>query len=86
VCDTITFREIQDNLSRRFPKLETAEVEKLAIAFVELAGGKYVCGKKIAKEKRNAELKKLFTGKNLAELANEYHLSPRQLRRILKNL
>jgi len=84
LCDVITYYELKGELSRRVPALKPKEVEELVAAFIDIAGGKYVCGKNAAKKRRNEELRSSFNGKNLAQLTSKYHLSPRQVRRILK--
>ena len=81
--DTITPSEIRAELASRFPKLNVQEIEELTAVFVQLAGGKYVTGKRLEKARRDAAICKLFDGSNLRNLARQFHLSLRHLRRVI---
>jgi Mor family transcriptional regulator len=81
--DTITPLEIRAELAGRFPKLTVQEIEELTSVFVELASGKYVTGKRLEKVRRDATICKLFDGNNLGDLARQFHLSLRHLRRVI---
>jgi Mor family transcriptional regulator len=81
--DTITPTEIRAELAIRFPKRTAQEIEDLTSVFVQLAGGKYVTGKRLEKIQRNAAICTLFDGANLRDLADRFGLSPRHLRRLI---
>ena len=81
--DTITPDDIRAELCRRFPKRSAHEIEELTAVFLQLAGGKYVTGKRLEKIQRNAAICTLYDGANLRDLADQFDLSPRHLRRLI---
>ena len=81
--DTITPNEIRAELARRFPERTAQEIEEFTTVFVQLAGGKYVTGKRLEKARRDAAICRLFDGANLRDLASQFHLSLRHLRRVV---
>ncbi len=80
--DTLTPGDIKKELALRLPDTSNEELEKLALAFVDLAAGKYVTGKRLAIAKRNAAIRALYDGHNLHQLAAQFQLSPRHIRRL----
>ena len=83
MSDILTPMEIRAELSKRFPKLPTNELQNLTDAFIDIAAGRYVSGKRIVKARRNKELLYMFTGNNYFELAEKFGLSRRHVRRLL---
>lgn len=81
--DTIGPNEIRAELASRLPKLTAQEIAELTTHFVQLAGGKYVTGKRLEKSRRNAAICTSFDGANLEELATRFNLSLRHLRRVV---
>lgn len=82
--DTLSPSDIQKELARRLPNASKEELEKLALVFVDLAAGKYITGKRWEKAKRNAAIRALYDGHNLRQLAHQFHLSPRHIRRLAR--
>ena len=81
--DTITPLEIRAELANRLPKLTAKQIEDVTAVFVQLAGGKYVTGKRLEKARRDTAICKLFDGNNFGDLARQFHLSLRHLRRVI---
>jgi Mor family transcriptional regulator len=84
MSDILTPAEIEQELARRLPEFTAAQVEKLTRAFVDLAAGKYVTGKRWVHTWRNATIRSLFNGLNARELARRFDLTPRQVRRLME--
>jgi len=80
--DTLTPDELLTELSRRLPWLPPRQLETLTGVFLEIAGGKYVTGKRWSNERRNTAIRDLYNGTNLLHLARRFHLSPRHIRRL----
>jgi len=82
VPDTLTPEDIKRELARRLAEVPEQEREKLTAVFIELAAGKYITGKRWNKARRNALIRSLFDGRNLHQLARDFDLSPRHIRRL----
>ena len=82
MTDTLTPTEIRRELVRRLPMFSGQQIEDLTRTFVDLAAGKYVVGSRWVKRQRNAVIRNLYDGTNLIKLAEVFHLSARQLRRL----
>ena len=82
--ETLMPEDIQRELARRMPRLSRVQIEELTRVFLELAGGKYITGKLWAKRRRNGAIRMLFDGKNLLQLARQFHLTTRQVRRVVE--
>ena len=80
--DTLTPLDIQKELARRLPHSSTEELDRLATIFVDLAAGKYITGKRRAKTRRNVAIRALYDGHNISQLARQFELSPRHIRRL----
>ncbi|MEW5701624.1 MAG: hypothetical protein AB1792_05285 [Candidatus Zixiibacteriota bacterium] len=82
--DALTPAEIEQELARRLPGFSAVQIEELTRAFVDLAAGKYVTGKRWVRTWRNATIRSLFNGLNGRELARQFDLTPRQIRRLIE--
>jgi Mor family transcriptional regulator len=84
MSDTLSPEEIRRELAGRLPDLSAEQLERLASAFVELAAGKYVTGRRWAVAKRNRIIQAMYDGSNIRELARQFGLSPRHVRRLTR--
>jgi len=84
MSDVLTPAEIEQELARRLPTFSAAEIEELTRAFVDLAAGKYVTGKRWVHRWRNTAIRSLFNGLNGRDLARRFDLTPRQVRRLIE--
>jgi Mor family transcriptional regulator len=81
--DTIGPNEIRDELASRLPDRSSEEIDRLTAVFVQMAGGKYVSGKRLSKAQRNTAICTSYDGANLEDLARRYQLSTRHVRRLI---
>jgi len=79
----MTPEELRSELARRLPGRPVREIDEFAILILEIVGGKYLTGVQRATALRNAKIRVVFDGSNLNELADQFGLSTRQIRRVL---
>ncbi|HUU45063.1 MAG TPA: hypothetical protein VM118_04955 [Acidobacteriota bacterium] len=85
MSDTLSPEEIRRELAGRLPDLSPEQLERLATAFVDLAAGKYISGRRWAVARRNRVIQALYDGSNIGELARRFGLSPRHVRRLTRS-
>ena len=84
MSDTLSPEEIQRELASRLPDIPADQLERLASAFIDLAAGKYISGRRWVVERRNQMINTLYDGSNIRELAHRFGLSPRHVRRLTR--
>ncbi|MBI3194003.1 MAG: hypothetical protein HYZ34_05965 [Ignavibacteriae bacterium] len=84
MAEIVSPADLEYEMRKRFPTFSSQQIENLVVFIVEYCSGKYINGKHLFLQKRNQHIRESFHGNNIHEIAKQFHLSIRQIRRVLK--